>query len=320
MRAKIVSTGFYVPPKIETAEDLAPRIGKSADWILEHTGVAKRHVAEEPMEVMGAKAARQALGDGPEPDLILNASTTPRQTIPDSSVFITRELGYEGLPCHSIHATCLSFLVALHHAYALVHSGAYRRILVVTSEMGSIARNWDEPESSVLLGDAAGAAIVEPTPAGEDAELLGYRINTWPSGAEYTELPGGGIRRHPNDPNTRPVDNLFHMDGPAVYKMARRRAGLVLAQTLGQAGLKPTDLDLVVPHQASGKALKAIPDYGIPEERVVNIVAEYGNCIAASIPLALAIAHRRGRLKRGNRLLMAGTGAGLSVGALLVRW
>jgi 3-oxoacyl-[acyl-carrier-protein] synthase-3 len=294
-------------------------VGKSLEWILEHTGVERRHIAEEPMEVMGARAARAALGDTP-PDLILNASTTPRQVIPDSSVFIARELGFEGLPSHSIHATCLSFLVALHHAFALVHAGAYRRVLVVSSEVGSISRNWAEPESAVLLGDAAAAAVVEPTPEGEASEMKGYAMRTWSSGAELTELRGGGIRCHPNDPATRPEDQLFHMDGPAVYKMARRRAGLVITDALVQAGFLPADLDLVVPHQASGKAVKVISDYGIPEERVVNIIAEYGNCIAASIPLALAIANRDGRLHRGDRILMAGTGAGLSVAAMALRW
>lgn len=320
MRAKIVSTGFYVPEKVETAEELALKVGRDVDWILEHTGVARRHISDEPMEQMAAKAALQALGDGPKPDLILNASTTPRQLIPDSSVFISRELGYEGIPSHSIHATCLSFLVALHHACALVQVGAYKRILVVSSEVGSISRNFLEPESSVLLGDAAAAAIIEPTPEGEESEILGYNFMTWPSGAEYTELPGAGIRHHPNHPDTRPEHQLFHMDGPAVYKMARRRAGLVIGQTLVQAGLSPLDLDLVVPHQASGKAVRVVSEYGIPEERVVNIIAEYGNCIAASIPLALAIANRDGRLHRGDRVLFAGTGAGLSVGAMLLRW
>jgi 3-oxoacyl-[acyl-carrier-protein] synthase-3 len=320
MRAKIVATGLYVPPKVETAAELAPRVGRTEEWILSQTGVERRHISEEPMEVMGARAAREALEDGPKPDLLINASTTPRQLIPDSAPFMLRELKLEGIACHTVHATCLSFLVAVHAAACYVTSGAYRRALVVSSEAGSVSRDFSEPESAVLIGDAAAAAVVEPTPPGEDSALLAYEIATWPKGAELTEFRGGGIRRHPNNPITKPADNLFHMNGPAVYKAARRRAAMLLQRVFRRVGFGPDEVALLVPHQASGPALEAIPDYGFAAERVVNIIAEYGNCIAASIPLALALANREGRLQRGDVVMLAGTGAGLSVGAALLRW
>lgn len=319
MNVRIVSTGFCAPPRIETAEELAPRLGKSADWIIHHTGVARRRIAEVPMEVMAAAAARQALGSGPPPDLVINASLTPRQLIPDTSVFIQRELGLEGTPSFSIHATCLSFLVALHNAAALIGSGAYGRILIVSSEVGSLSRDFSEPESAALIGDGAAAAVVEH--AGDSGSaLLAYEMGTWPSGAELTELRGGGIRCHPNQPGWTRADNLFHMNGPGVYKMARRRVALVLSRVLERAGLTRADIDLVVPHQASGPALAAIARYGFTEEKVINIIADYGNCIAASTPMALHEAMSTGRLSRGDRVLLLGTGAGLSVGAVVLAW
>jgi 3-oxoacyl-[acyl-carrier-protein] synthase-3 len=319
MNVRIVSTGFWAPPRTETAAALAPRLGVSEEWIIQHTGVARRRIAEVPMEVMAAEAARQAIGDGPPPDLVINASLTPRQLIPDSSVFIQRELGLEGIPSFSIHATCLSFLVALHNASALIGAGAYERILIVSSEVGSLSRNFAEPESAALIGDGAAAAVVEH--AGDSSSaLLAYEMGTWPSGAELTELRGGGIRKHPNLPDWTAEDNLFHMNGPGVYKMARRRVALVLSRVLERAGLSRDDIDLVVPHQASGPALAAITRYGFSPERVVNIIAEYGNCIAASTPMALHAAASSGRLRRGDRVLLLGTGAGLSVGAVVLRW
>src|SRR6202008_2266827 len=109
---QITGTGIYAPPKVETAEELAPRVGKTAEWIVENTGVARRHVCEEPVEQMAAAAAKAALGPGPPPDLILNASTTPRQLIPDTSVFVQKALGFDGIACHTVHGTCLSFLLA----------------------------------------------------------------------------------------------------------------------------------------------------------------------------------------------------------------
>jgi 3-oxoacyl-[acyl-carrier-protein] synthase-3 len=320
MRVRVTSTGLYLPPKVETAEDLAPRVGRSVEWILERTGVFERRVAEEPVESMAAKAAALAIGDGPPPDLIVNASTTPRQALPDTSVFVQQALGWEGIPCHTVHATCLSFLIALHQVAALLTVGAYQRVLIVSSEIGSIGRNWDEPESAVLLGDGAAAAIVERTPDDEGSALLAYKMGCWPSGAGLTEVPGGGVLHHPNDPSTRREHNLFHMDGPGIYRMARRRVAIVLRDVLTRASWTQSDVDLVVPHQASGTAVAAVARYGFPPERIVNVVGRFGNTIGASLPMALASANADGRLRRGDQVLLVGTGAGLSVAAAALRW
>ena len=320
MKAKIVSTGLYLPPKVETSAELAPRLGVDEEWIVSRTGVRSRHVSEVDMATMGARAAEQALGDGPPPDLILNASGVPNQVIPDSSCFIQDALGFSGTPSYSIHATCLSFVVGVHTAASLVTAGGYRRVLVVSADLGTRGRNFDEPESASLFGDAAGAAVVEPTPAGEASEVLAWKMGTWPKGASLTEVRGGGTRLHPNDPRTTPADNLFHMDGMAVYKMARRRVGVMLKQLFDEAGVDRERVNLVVPHQSSGPGVEALEHYGFPLDRVVSIVGETGNCVAASIPTALATANAEGRLTRGDLLLMAGTGAGLSVAGMLVRW
>jgi 3-oxoacyl-[acyl-carrier-protein] synthase-3 len=320
LRVKVSSTALYAPPRVETAAELAPRIGKSEDWIVERTGVRERRIAEEPVEVMAARAARAALQSGPEPDLIVNASTTPRQLLPDTSVFIQDELGYEGIPSYSVHATCLSFLVALHGAAALVAAGAYHRVLVVSSERPSPNRNMAEPESAALIGDGAAAAVLEPTPNDEASALVGWRMATWPKGAGLTEVRGYGQRRDPNDPRTRPEDQLFSMDGPGVFKMARRRVVGLIQTLLADHGLAVDDVDWVVPHQASGPGLELLPRMGFPAERIVNIVGQYGNCVAASIPMALAHLAADRRVRRGDRVLLVGTGAGLSVAGALLRW
>ncbi|MGF1478597.1 MAG: 3-oxoacyl-ACP synthase III family protein [Cyanophyceae cyanobacterium] len=310
---------MYVPPGVETAAEVATRIGRSEEWVISHAGVKYRHVAKEPMEVMAAKAAKQALGDVP-PDLIINASLTPRQLIPDSSVFIQRELGLTGIPSFSIHATCLSFLVALRTSASLLSSGAYRRILIISSEVGSICRNFNEPESAALIGDGAAAAVVEAPPEGESSKLLGWKMLTFPEGAELTEIRGGGVERHPDNALTRPEDNLFNMDGPGIYKLAMRKLIVTLEQLFGEVGIKKEEIDLVIPHQASGRGLKLVPRLGFPEDRIVNIVGDYGNCIAASIPMAMAHANATGRLHKGDRVLLTGTGAGLSIAGAIIQW
>ncbi len=320
LRVKVVSTGFYAPPRVETAAELAPRIGTSEEWIVERTAVRERRISDEPIEVMAAHAARAALRSGDAPDLIVNASVSTRQLIPDTSVYIQQELGLEGIPSFSIHASCLSFLVALQNAAALVAAGAFRRVLVVSAERGSLGRDMAEPESAALLGDGAAAVVLEATPKGEASELAGFRMNTWPRGAALTEVRGFGQACAPGDAATRPEDQLFSMDGPGVYKMALRRVPALVRGLLADQGLGVDDIDWVVPHQASGPGLAMLPRLGFPVERTVNIVGQFGNCVAASIPMALAHLAGSGRLRRGQNVLLVGTGAGFSVAGAILRW
>ncbi len=313
---------MYVPPRVEVATDLSERIERSVQWIEGRTGVLQRHIADEDesMATMAATAGAEAL-DGERPDLIINASLTPIQLIPDSSVFVQKELGFEGIPSFSVHATCMSFAVGLHTAGALVTAGAYRRVLVVSSEQGSVCRDFEHPESAALIGDGAAAAVIEPTPTGESSELLSWAMSTWPEGSDLAELRGCGTRRHPNDPRTEPGDNLFRMRGPRIYKMAVTKVDELVEALLDQANMTRDAIDWVVPHQPSGPGLGAVSSrFGFAEDRVVNIISEYGNCIAASIPMALHTAIASGRLQRGQTFMLLGTGAGLSVAGAILRY
>jgi 3-oxoacyl-[acyl-carrier-protein] synthase-3 len=282
--------------------------------------VAERRISDEPMSVMGAKAAMDALGEGPPPDLIINASLTPMQLIPDSSVFIQKELGYSGIPSFSIHATCMSFLVALHNAAALIHAGAYQRILVVSAEQGSVSRDMDHPESAALIGDGAGAAVIVPTPDGQPSELLAFSQSTWPEGSDLAEFRGAGTRHHPNDPSTVKGDNVFRMHGLRIYRMTVPKVEELVAGLLDRAHWTPAEVDTVIPHQASMRGVMAMDRGGFSEKQVINIVGKYGNTIAASIPMAMATADREGRLKRGDKVIVVGMGAGLHIAGAVLRW
>lgn len=320
MKIQITGLGLYLPPQVVNAEDVAEKINRSTEWVANRTGVLRRRYANEPNEVMAAKALQQALGDQ-RPDLLINAATTPCQLIPDTSVFIGKELDWDEIPSLSIHATCLSFLVALHHAAALIKAGAYKRIAIVSSEIASRSIDWNEPESAAILGDGAAAALVEATPDGEDSELLSYQMRTYPSGAKLAQFEAGGTHRPPEAPTTRPEHYLFHMNGPRIYRFAISRLPDVVNTVLNQAGISIDDLDLTVPHQASGPGIAgAINLLNLDPTKVVDVTAEYGNCIAASIPMALAHAHAQGRLQRGDKILLVGTGAGLSIAAAVLRW
>ncbi|MEZ4319686.1 MAG: ketoacyl-ACP synthase III [Myxococcota bacterium] len=319
MGVRIVGTGLSVPDSIQTAEELSPLVGRSPEWIRSRTGVVERRVASEPSFVYGARAARQALGDGGPPDLVINASLTPYQLIPDTSVFLMRELGYEGIPSFSVHATCLSFLVAVaHSAVPLLQCGTYRRILVVSAEIATISRDFEHPESAVLLGDGAGAAVLERHEG--TSGLLGFAMRTVPSGAELAELPGSGTRYPPEDPETPAGSTKFRMNGPRIYRLASAHLRAVVDEVLEPHGLTPEQVDVCIPHQASGPALQAMRAANVAGGNLIDLIPRYGNCIAAGVPMALHEAVTTGRVKRGDKVLFVGTGAGLHSAAALLEY
>ena len=318
LNVKITGHGIYIPPKVETAKDLAKKIGKTEEWIINSTGVNERRISDIDVDQMAAIACKEAIGNSSQPDLIINASGVPKQTIPDTSVFIQKELGFSGIPSFSIHSTCLSFLTAFHTASSLIASKEYKKILIVSSDRGSIGRNFSEPESAALLGDAAAAIIIEPS---NDSYLLHYQMETFPEGALFTQVKGGGTYRHPDNPKTLDQDHYFTMSGPNIYKMARKKVYNMISKSLSKNNLNVKDIDLVIPHQASGTAIKAYSKFGgFDNSKVINIISNYGNCVSVSIPLALCIAIKENKLKRGDLGLMIGTGAGLSVASCIIKF
>lgn len=318
MNIQITGQGYYIPKTIETAEEVSQKINKSTDWIISRTGVVNRRISNIDVDKMGALAATDALKDMSPPDLIINASGVPKQTIPDTSVFIQRELGLSGVPSFSVHSTCLSFLTAFHTAASLIESKQYKKILIVSADRGSIGRNFNEPESAALLGDAAAAIVLEPS---IDSKVISYKMQTWSEGAEFTQVKGGGTYRHPDNPKTIDKDHYFTMSGPNVYKMARKKVYSMIQKTLKENNLMINDIDFVIPHQASNTAIKAYSKFGgFDESKVMNIISEYGNCVSASIPLALSMAINQNRIKRGDIVMMIGTGAGLSVASTLIKF
>ena len=322
MDIKITGIGYYLPDTIETAKELSTKINKSEEWIISRTGVEERRVSSIDVDKMGALAAKKALSEiEGKPDLILNASGVGKQVIPDTSVFFQKELGYEEIPSFTVHATCLSFLVALNVAANFIEQNTYKKILIISSDRGTRGRNYSEAESAALLGDAAAAVVIEKAQDKDSSKLLDFSMNTWPSGSHLTEVKGGGTNLHPHDEKTTFDDNLFSMNGPMIYKMARKTVYDQIQKDLKKHNLTTADIDLLIPHQASGLAVKAYSKFGgFNESKVVNIINTTGNCVAASIPLALALAYEQKLFKRGDLLYFVGTGAGLSVASTLLRY
>ncbi|HEX8821019.1 MAG TPA: 3-oxoacyl-[acyl-carrier-protein] synthase III C-terminal domain-containing protein [Archangium sp.] len=327
MSLKIAGVGRYLPPRVVLNPEIEARCGLPAGWIEEMQGVRERRwIVKESASFMGAEAAKEAVADAglelKDIDLILNASGTPQQVIPDGGALLQRELGLgaSGIPSMSVHTTCLSFLTALDVSNSLLSSGRYRSILIVSSDISSVGINFDNPETASLFGDAAAAVVVVKTPEGEGSRVLSARLETYGDDADLTTILGGGTRKHPNDPNTRPLDNLFHMDGRRVYMRAVGKLGNFLEKLRPGLSEGLGSIQLVVPHQPSKLGLRSLRKYNFPPEQVVETVDKLGNCIAASIPATLYEAVRGQRMKRGDEVLMVGTGAGLSLGGLILTY
>ena len=316
---KITGYGYYLPHNIETAEKLSDKINKSSDWISNKAGVSQRRVSDIDVDKMGAIAAKQAIGEKSAPDLIINASGVPKQTIPDTSVFIQKELGYNGIPSFSIHSTCLSFITAINVAGSLIHSKSYSNILIVSSDRGTRGRNFNEPESAALLGDAAASVYLEKSNNKEQG-LIDFDMSSWPKGANLTEVRGGGTNLHPQDIVTKEEDNLFSMNGPEVFKFSLPKVHRMILNILKRNNLSQSNIDLLIPHQASGKGVEAYSRFGgFDQNKVMNIINKTGNCVAASLPLALTMAYDKNLIGLGDTIFLVGTGAGLSVASAIIK-
>lgn len=325
---KIAGSGWYLPERRVSNAELAERIGTPANWIERVTGVReRRYVTHETTLCMGAEAAWMALADAGlqvgDLDAIISAAAAPVQSIPCTAALLQRELNApEGRSaCFDINATCLGFLFALQTAAHLVAAGVYRTVLICCSELVSHSLNPQERESIVLFGDAAAAVVITRSQSDEQSAMWHALFETHSSGAHLTQVLGGGTLHHPNDPTTLPEMNMFHMSGPAVFKQASMLIEPFVDRFFAHLDWQREQIDAVVPHQASRHAVEQLTRrLGFTGDQVVLNLAQRGNCVSASIPLAFAEAVHAGRIRRGDRVLLIGTGAGLTLGALALTY
>jgi 3-oxoacyl-[acyl-carrier-protein] synthase-3 len=322
---KIIGFGRYLPTRIVPSSELERICNLPAGWVERRNGVRERRwVTNETSSYMAAEAAREALDEASlRPDqlsLIINASGTAEQAIPDTGALIQRQLGLgkSGIPAMTVHNTCLSFIAAMDVAANYLGSGRYENILIASADVASCGINPREPESASLVGDAAAAVVVTRSGAGDKSMIHNAHLKTYGDGAYLTAIMGGGSGRHPAKPNHNPEDDLFHMDGPAVLRMVRGIASDYLEELSPGLSKSLVDIDVVVPHQASKVGLMMLTRFGWPEAKIMSTLEWLGNCVAASIPSTLYQAVRDGKIQRGNKVLLVGTGAGLSIGGMVL--
>lgn len=322
-RSVIIGTGSYLPQTILSNDDLAARLDTSNEWIVERTGIRRRHVAApgEFTSDLGTAAARRALdAAGLTPadiDLIIVATATPDQTFPACATVIQHKLGMVHGMAFDIAAVCSGFLYALTVADSLLTGGPYRRALVIGAETFSHILDWEDRTTAVLFGDGAGAVVLEaqdqPGSTASDRGILAARLH---SDGRYNDLlyVDGG-------PGSTGTTGKLRMKGKEVFRHAVTNLSSVMGEVLEAASLEPKDVAWVIPHQANLRILEATAKkLGLDPNRVVVTVDQHANTSAASVPLALDVAVRDGRVKPGDLLLLEAMGGGFTWGAAAIRW
>ncbi|MCK6420939.1 MAG: ketoacyl-ACP synthase III [Aquabacterium sp.] len=319
--SRIVGTGSMLPPRRVTnadmAADLARRgIDTSDEWIVARTGIHARHFAEpgvpaSDLAVVAARHALEAAGCGPEGiDLIIVATSTPDMVFPSTACIVQAKLGIQGCPAFDVQAVCSGFVYALTVADAMIRAGSASRALVIGAEVFSRLLDFNDRTTCVLFGDGAGAVVLE---ASECPGLLATDLHADGRHVGILCVPGhvsgGQVIGHP----------LLQMDGQAVFKLAVGVLEQAARRVLAKAGREESDIDWLIPHQANIRIMQGTArKLRMPLDKLIVTVDEHGNTSAASIPLALDVALRSGRVQRGDTLLLEGVGGGFTWGAVLL--
>ena len=317
MFTRLVGTGSYLPGNPITNNDLVARgIDTNDEWIVTRTGISSRHLAEPGATAseLGLKAARRALEmagiDGSEIDLIIVATSTPDFIFPSTACLIQGQLGNKGATAFDVQAVCSGFVYAVGIADKFIRSGSHKKALVIGTEVFSRILDWSDRGTCVLFGDGAGAVVLE---ASDTPGILATALHADGSQSGILNVPGqvcGG--QVTGDP-------FLRMDGQAVFKFAVRVLADVAEEVCATAGIRSSEVDWLIPHQANIRIIDATGrKFGVDRNKVIVTVDRHGNTSAASVPLALDEAVRDGRIQRGQKVLLEGVGGGFTWGAALL--
>jgi 3-oxoacyl-[acyl-carrier-protein] synthase-3 len=298
----------------------------SDDWIRTRTGIVERRIAEKDQAAsdLALHAARAALEQAgvtaTELDLILMASITPDTACPSGACWLQAKLGANRAVAFDVVAACSGFIFGLSVADQYLRSGAAHTVLLVAPEVMSRTVNWQDRQTCILWGDGAGAAVLR-LESGERG-VLSIHLHTDGSQGDKLQLPGGGSRTTPISHESVDADrHTIKMEGQEAFKIAVRCFTDVCVEALRQNGISVKDVALFVPHQANLRIMEAVAHrLGIPLERVAVTIHKYGNISSATVPIALDEAHRQGRIRPGDLVLLAAFGGGLAWGSALIRW
>ncbi len=329
-RTQFISTGFHVPERVVTNDELRTWWDTSDEWIRERTGIQTRRWVEPGTEAASDLAYKAALSALEQADLkatdldcIVFATLSPDHFFPGSGVFLQRKLGVPGIAALDVRTQCTGFLYGLSVADAWIRTGQYKRVLLVGAEVQSIGMDYSPTgrDVSVLFGDGAGAVILGPCDDGRG--VLSTHLHADGAGAEQLWCPGEGSDRFPRISHQDLEDGLHYakMNGREVYRNAVTRMPEVVREGLAANGLTTDDISLLIPHQANMRISEMVQrQLGLRDDQVYNNIERFGNTTAATLPIAVDEVARAGRLKLGDLLVLTAFGSGWTWGSAIIRW
>lgn len=324
LRAAITGLGAFVPEKVLTNSDLEKLVDTSDEWIIQRTGIGERRVVGEGQSTatMAIEAARRACADAKvdpkDLDLIICATFTPDMPLPATSCQIQQALGPIGCAAFDLAAACSGFIYGLSMAARFVEAGQYKKVLVVGAETLTAVTDYQDRGTCILFGDAAGAAIVEPTR--EDKGVLYSVLCADGGGWDYIHIPSGGSLSPTSAQTVERREHFIRMRGRDVYKFAIEKMQRLLEECMSVCGLSLDDVDLVVPHQVNSRIIEsATSKLNFPMDKVYMNIYRYGNTSSASVPVALAEAAESGRIGPGSTVILVAFGAGLTWAGSVVK-
>lgn len=323
--ARIVGTGMAVPKRVLTNAELEKMVDTSDEWITARSGIKERRIADENTAAsdLALEASLKALEEAklkPEDlDLIIVGTVTGDFTLPSTACILQNRLGNKSAGVMDVVAACSGFIYGLSVAKAFVNIGQFKNVLVIGVEILSKFTNWDDRNTCVLFGDGAGAAIVQASE--EEGGIISTYISGDGSLATLLHAPIGGTRTRLTKENFDLKQHNIIMAGSEVFKSAVRAMGDSAVKVIEQSGLKPEDIDLLIPHQANIRIIEATAKrLKMPMEKVYVNIDRYGNTSSASVPIALDEAKRKGKIKKGDKTVLVAFGGGFTWGAALIQW
>ena len=319
IRASIIGTGSYLPDKILTNADLEKIVDTTDEWITDRTGIKERRISspEQATSDLAIEAAKRALAsakiDPKEIQLIIVGTSSPDMLFPSTSCIVQDKIGAVNAAAFDVSAACSGFNFALASAASFIESGIYNNVMVIGADTLTKYIDWTDRNTCILFGDGAGAAILKASNDGSG--VLASHLGADGSGGKYLTMPGGGSR----DPEAK--NRFITMDGKEVFKFAVKILPSSIKAVLDKAKVKTDEISLMIPHQANMRIIDfALRNLGLPKEKVYVNLHRYGNTSAASIPIALDEALKEKRIKKGDIIVLAGFGAGLTYGANVIKW
>ena len=321
---RIAGVGHYVPERVLTNADLEKMLDTSDEWIQTRTGMRERHIAApgQPASELALAAAREALRRAhlqpQDINCIIVATVTPDYAFPATACIVGHKLGIDGVPGFDMEIACSGFIYGLTVASSMIRTGVFRRILLIGVEELSKLVNYDDRGTAILFGDGAGAVVLE---ASEQDSFLASELGADGSTPEDLQLPLSGSAGYANADDVAAKRNTIRMNGKNVFRFAVTKMIEATNIALDRAGIKPEEVNWLIPHQANRRIIDAAAKHlDLPSDRVVVNIEKYGNTSAASIPIALSETDAAGKLKDGDVVLFVGFGGGLSWGAVAWRW